>query len=487
MNRHKFTIEIDCELTDLGKGWGTIGKPLGNDQTGACNVHLPYLYHLHTWLHHFIIRKHHHQNLRNHVKGDLQDPLFQKGENTMEYSYSKPTTAPSYQTAPPSRVSPVGASSFSGPKGGGGIFPFIPLPGTTPTGSPDATSSAGENAARNAAAQSQAQSMSAINASVGQIRQLNQAAQPQLQPQQNGLRIEASISQKGLNGINSRMAEQPKMPNSTVSTNSLDRLLGRETGGYGQKTDVVYGTHGSDFLYDAIIDRGGADQLPDRIISGSGADRFQDRIISGSGSDELRYRSFQDVEASLPSDSVSFRVSGQDPVLQSSGSMQKPLTTKGQMSFQNVQNLPVPDTSMYKPVQQSGPASFWDYAMRYQQDKMEHPLREIGLQTGASLLAAPLLAGMAPAAAVSSAVAPVANNIVRLVPQTSQAVQSAAQAVAPVASQGGNIVNFADYARKVGTLAAGVVGAVALPAAAQTMGWNPQTQTYSTNPVRGRQ
>ena len=387
----------------------------------------------------------------------------------MEYNYSKPTTAPSYQTAPPSRVSPVGASSFSGPKGGGGLFPFIPLPGTTPTASPDSTSSAGENAARNAAAQSQSQS--AINASVGQIRQLNQAAQPQLQPQQNGLRIESSIVKNGLNRINSQMAEQPKLPNSSVSTNSLDKLLGRETGGYGQKSDVVYGTHGSDFLYDAIIDRGGADTLPDRIISGS-------------GNDELRYRSFQDVEASLPSDSVSFRVSGQDPVVQSSGTQQKPLTTKGQMSLSNVQNLPVPDTSMYqKPVQQSGPASFWDYAMRYQQDKMEHPLREIGLQTGASLLAAPILAGMAPAAAISSAVAPVANNIVRLVPQTSQAVQAASQAVAPVASQGGNIVNFADYARKVGTLAAGVVGAVALPAATQMTGWNPQTQKY----VRGRQ
>ena len=398
----------------------------------------------------------------------------------MEYNYSKPTSAPSYQTAPPSRVSPVGASSFSGPKGGGGLFPFLPIPGQS---SPDSSSSAGENAARNAAAQSQSQS--AINASVGQVRQLNQAAQPQLQPQQNGLRIEASISQKGLNGINSRMAEQPKLPNSSVSTNSLDKLLGRETGGYGQKTDVIYGTHGSDFLYDAVIDRGGADTLPDRIISGSGADRMQDRIISGSGSDELRYRSFQDVEASLPSDSVSFRVAGQDPVTTASGTLQKPLTTKGQMSLQNVQNLPVPDTSMYQsaPVR-SGSSSFWDYAMRYQQDKMEHPLREIGLQTGASLLAAPILAGMAPAAAVSSAVAPVANNIVRLVPQTSQAVQSAAT---QAASQGNNIVNFADYARKVGTLAAGVVGAVALPAASQMVGWNPQTQTYSSGQVRGRQ
>ena len=396
--------------------------------------------------------------------GSAQIPFFRK-ENTMEYSYSKPKSAPIYQTTPPSRVSPVGASSFSGPKGGGGLFPFLPIPGQS---SPDATSSAGENAARNAAAQSQVQS--AVNASVGQIRQLNQASVPQLQPQQNGLRIEASISQKGLNGINSRMAEQPKLPNSSVSTNSLDKLLGRETGGYGQKADVIYGTHGSDFLYDAIIDRGGADTLPDRIISGS-------------GSDELRYRSFQDVEASLPSDSVSFRVAGQDPVAKAADTVQKPLTTKGQMSFQNVQNLPVPDTSMYKPVQQSGPASFWDYAARYQQDKMEHPLREIGLQTGASLLAAPILAGMAPAAAVSSAVAPVANNIVRLVPQTSQAVQSAAQAVAPVASQGNNIVNFADYARKVGTLAAGVIGAVALPAAAQMTGWNAQTQKY----IRGRQ
>lgn len=404
----------------------------------------------------------------------------------MEYSYSKPTSAPSYQTAPPSRVSPVGASSFSGPRGGGGLFPFIPIPGQS---SPDSTSSAGENAARNAAAQSQ----SAVNASVGQIRQLNQAAQPQLQPQQNALRIEASISQNGLNRINSRMAEEPKLPNVSTSTNSLDKLLGRETGGYGQKVDRIYGTHGSDFLYDAIIDRGGADVLPDRIISESGAD-------------EIRYRSFQDVEDSLPSTSVSFRVADQDPVATASGTLQKPLATKGQMSLQNVQNLPVPDTSAYqKPIQQSGPSSFWDYAMRYQQEKMEHPLREIGLQTGASLLAAPLLAGMAPAAAVSSAVAPVANNIVRLAPQTSQAAQSvasqtnnivrlipqASQAVQSVATQaaaqGNNIVNFADYARKVGTLAAGAVGAVALPAAAQTIGWNPQTQTYSNSHARGRQ
>ena len=384
----------------------------------------------------------------------------------MEYSYSKPKSAPSYQTAPPSRVTPVGASSFSGPKGGGGIFPFIPLPGQS---SPDATSSAGENAARNAAAQSQ--SMSAINASVGQIRQLNQAAQPQLQPQQNGLRIESSIVKNGLNRINSQMSEQPKMPNSTVSTNSLDKLLGRETGGYGQKSDVIYGTHGSDFLYDPVIDSAGPDYI-------------QDKIISGSGNDEIRYRSFQDVEDSLPSTSVSFRVSGQDPVASASGSIQKPLTTKGQMSFQNVQNLPVPDTSMYqKPVQQSGPASFWDYAARYQQDKMEHPLREIGLQTGASLLAAPILAGMAPAA-VTSAVAPVANNIVRLIPQTGQAVQSAAT---QAASQGNNIVNFADYARQAGTLAAGVAGAMALPAASQVVGWNPETQTYSSSKVRGRQ
>ena len=190
--------------------------------------------------------------------------------------------------------------------------------------------------------------------------------------------------------------------------------------------------------------------------------------------------------------------------MQSSGTMEKPLVTRGQMSLQNVQNLPVPDTSAYqKPVQQSGLSRFWDYANRYQQEKMENPLREIGIQTGASLLAAPILAGMAPAA-VTSAVAPVANNIVRLAPQTSQAaqsvanqtnnivrlipqasqaVQAASQAVAPAASQGGNIVNFADYARKVGTLAAGVVGAVALPAATQMTGWNPQTQKY----VRGRQ
>ncbi len=395
----------------------------------------------------------------------------------MEYSYSRPASAPSYQTAPPSRVTPVGASSFSGPKGGGGIFPFIPIPGQS---SPDATSSAGENAARNAAAQSQSQN--AINASVGQVRQLNQAAQPQLQPQQNGLRIDSSMGTTGLNRINSRMAEEPNVPNVSSSPNSLERLLGRETGGYGQKADIVYGTHGSDFIYDAVIDGGGPDVLPDRIISGSGADVIQDRIISSSGNDEIRYRSFQDVESSLPSDSVSFRVAGQDPVASASGTLEKPLVTRGEMSFQDVQNLPVPDTSAFqKPVSQSGPSSFWDYATRYQQEKMENPLREIGIQTGASLLAAPLLAGMAPAAAVSSAVAPVANNIVRLVPQTGQAVQSAAQ---PVTN---NIVNFADYARQAGTLAAGVAGAVALPAASQVVGWNPETQTYSSSKVRGRQ
>lgn len=401
----------------------------------------------------------------------------------MEYSYSKPTSSPSYQTAPPSRVTPVGASSFSGPKGGGGIFPFIPIPSQS---SPDATSSAWENAAQNAAqnAAAQSQSMSAMNASIGQIRQLNQAAQPQLQPQQNGLRIESSISQNGLNRTNSRMAEEPNVPNVSTSPNSLDKLLGRESGGYGQKADIVYGTHGSDFLYDAVIDGGGPDVLPDRIISGSGADRIQDRIISGSGTDDLRYRSFQDVESSLLSDSVSFRVAGQDPAATASGSLQKPLVTRGEMSFQDVQNLPVPDTSAYqKPVQQSGLSRFWDYATRYQQEKMENPLREIGIQTGASLLAAPILAGMAPAA-VTSAVAPVANNIVRLIPQTGQAVQSAAsQAV----SQGNNIINFADYARQAGTLAAGVAGAVALPAASQIVGWNPETQKYSSGQVRGRQ
>ena len=99
-------------------------------------------------------------------------------------------------------------------------------------------------------------------------------------------------------------------------------------------------------------------------------------------------------------------------------------------------------------------------------------------------MAAPILAGIAPAAAVSSAVAPVANNIVRLVPQTGQAVQSAAS---QAMSQGNNIVNFADYARQAGTLAAGVAGAVALPAASQMVGWNPETQTYSSSKVRGRQ
>lgn len=393
----------------------------------------------------------------------------------MPYFYSKPVSAPSYQSPPPSRVSPVSASSFSGPRGGG-IFPFIPLPGSTPSSSPESSSSAGENAAINTAAQNQAmsqamsQAQSAMNIQTGEIRKINQPAQPQ----QSGLKIQASISKREPNVQMYRMGEEPNIPNVSTSPNSLDRLLGR---------DVIVGSEGADRLFDPIIDRGGSDLIPDRIISGSGKDLIRDRIISGSGTDELRYRSFADVENSLPSTSVSFKVSGQDPVVTPKTQTQTPLKTQGQMSFQNVQNLPVPDTSEFQkaqPAQESMLSRFWNYANQYQQEKMQNPLREIGIQTGASVLAAPILAGLAPAAAVSSAVAPVANNIIRLQPQTAQAVSRAVQ-------NGGNIVRFADYAaRNSGTLAAGVAGAMALPAASQVQAWNPETQTYSSGQVRGR-
>lgn len=406
----------------------------------------------------------------------------------MQYTYSKPVSAPSYQSPPPSRVSPVSASSFSGPRGGG-IFPFIPLPGFTPSSTPEPSSSAGENAAINTAAQNQAisqamsQAQSAMNIQTGEIRKFNQSAQPQMQPQQSRLKIQASVVNTGTNRLNSqnsqniRMAKEPTIPNVSTSPNSLDRLLGR---------DVIVGSEGVDRLYDSIIDRGGDDLIQDRIISGSGKDLIRDRIISGSGTDELRYRSFADVENSLPSNSVSFKVSGQDPVVAPKTQTQPTLKTQGQMSFQNVRDLPVPDTSEFRktqPAQESMLSRFWNYANQYQQEKMQNPLREIGIQTGASVLAAPILAGLAPAAAVSSAVAPVANNIVRLQPQTAQTTQAVSQAV----QNGGNIVRFADYAaRNSGTLAAGVAGAMALPAASQVQAWDPETQTYSSGQVRGR-
>ena len=338
----------------------------------------------------------------------------------------------------------------------------------------------------NTAAQNQAmsqamsQAQSAMNIQTGEIWKINQPAQTQLQPQQSGLKIQASVVNTGTNSQNSqniRMAKEPTIPNVSTSPNSLDRFLGR---------DIIVGSEGPDRLYDPIIDRGGTDLIPDRIISGSGKDLIRDRIISGSGTDELRYRSFADVENSLPSNSVSFKVSGQDPVVTPKTQTQTPLKTQGQMSFQNVPDLPVPDTSEFRqaqPKQESILSRFWNYANQYQQEKMLNPLREIGIQTGASVLAAPILAGLAPAAAVSSAVAPVANNIIRLQPQTTQAAQSVSQAV----QNGGNIVRFADYAaRNSGTLAAGVAGAMALPAASQVKAWDPETQTYSSGQVRGR-
>ena len=108
-------------------------------------------------------------------------------------------------------------------------------------------------------------------------------------------------------------------------------------------------------------------------------------------------------------------------------------------------------------------------------DKMENPVRELAIQTGASLAAAPVIGALglgAAAAPIASAAAPIANNITKLVPQAPQG----AQATAPVQN---NIINFADLARKTAGAAAAVGGAMtALPAAAQSNGWNSTTQVY---------
>lgn len=60
--QEQLTIEIDCDLTELGKGWGTIGKLLGNDQTRDCNIHPSHLHHLRIRNDHINIHEHH-----NHI------------------------------------------------------------------------------------------------------------------------------------------------------------------------------------------------------------------------------------------------------------------------------------------------------------------------------------------------------------------------------------------------------------------------------------
>lgn len=399
----------------------------------------------------------------------------------MEYSYSKPTSAPSYQSPPPSRVSPGPASSFSGPRGGGGfMLPFLnPFKQTPKQEQP-------QEQVQEARAQNQA---SNAQMNYGVNRQMNTLQMPE-QISKPSYTSNSMMIKNAPNIMNIQKDQTIKQSQQKESSEGLK--IEAEL----KRPDRIFGEARSERLYDPVIDSGGDDRIPDTIFGESQADQIQDAIFGENRTDELRWKSFDDTQ--LPDSSVSFQVSGQDSPVKASSSLQKGLTTQGQMSFRNVQ-LPV----YQAPAQtvQSQP-SFWDsvrtgvgdffsYANRYQQNKMAHPLREMALQTGASVLAAPALAALAPAAVATgvTSAAPIANNIVRLFPQGSQQVASSAmqnigQNIAQAAPS--NIVSFADYARQAGTLAAGVAGAVALPSAPLSIGWNPSKQTYSSQQVRGR-
>ena len=401
----------------------------------------------------------------------------------MEYSYSKPTSAPSYQSPPPARVSPGPASSFSGPRGGGGfMLPFLnPFQQTPQEEQP-------QEQVQEARAQNQA-----YNA------QMNYGVNRQM----NALQMPEQISKPNYTSNSMMIKNAPNIMNiqkdqTAKQSEQSEYSEGLKIRSELKKPDSIFGEARSDLLMDQVIDGGGTDRIPDAIFGESQVDRVQDAIFGENRSDELRWKTFDDVQ--LPDSSVSFQVRAQDSPARTveSSDVQQPLKTQGQMSFSDVQ-LPVyqapaqavqSQPSFWDSVR-SGVGNFFDYANRYQQDKMAHPLREMALQTGASVLAAPALAALAPAAVATgvTSAAPIANNIVRLFPQGSQQVASSAmqnvgQSIAQSAPS--NIVSFADYARQAGTLAAGVAGAVALPSAPQSIGWNPSKQPYSSQQVRGR-
>ena len=405
----------------------------------------------------------------------------------MAYSYSKPVPSPEYRTPNPPRVSPVGASSFHGGSGGGGIFPFLPFSGTDSGEVPyeEAAELASENALEYSAEQASEQTGYDSLAESAKQWIEKQKEKSQVQPEKaeqpvpdtvEKIRMQSNLFSDELAKRNAENARTAQM-NSTDSTGHSVQYVSK-----GQR--VIEGASGQRAGGAGQAEGGqGAGQRLDRVISSSGADTLPDAVTSGSGrAEELRYRSFADVEEFLPSDAVSFKTAPADEPYKKEDPITatKPLKTSGQMSFGNVQNLPVPDTSLtVAQNQQSQSQSFFGqaaqfgsdvlkYVSNYQADKMQNPVREIGLQTGASLLAAPLI-GAVGVSAVPAAVAPAVSQVAQqVIPQASTAVSS------------NNIVSFADYAKKAAGAAA-AAGAIsqALPAAAQSSGWNPAKQTYT--------
>ena len=428
----------------------------------------------------------------------------------MKYSYSKSTPHQGYQSSPPSRVSPVPAASFSGKTGGGGLFPFLPNLTSTPEPTPEEWANEG------------------YGEGYGELS--NHAEQ--LAEASSELK-RANAASEGAEGKKDETVEQPNSPNVPKITAEKDRILYSfgEGGSSGYAPDVVvsgsgsdilpdriyasdktnripdmvYGGRGADELPDFVYGDNRGDVLPDSVYGGQSSDNLPDMVYGDNRSDAMRWRSFEDVYDELPTQVISGKVGGQDKdtVKPATAQVGTSLKTQGTVNLKNVNNLPQMDTSMFKaPEHQPSPIEkFIDYTIQYQQDKMEHPLREIGMQAAASLVALPVLGAIAPSLAAAPVVAPaaasVANNITKLVPQASQTVQKVTQS-APVAN---NIVNFADYANKapaaassVQKVAAGIAAstaslASALSAKAKPVGWDSSTQKYnsvsSTVPLGG--
>ena len=396
----------------------------------------------------------------------------------MKYSYSKPAPSPEYRAQTPSRVSPVGASSFHGGKGGGGIFPFLPFSSSeTPYDEP------AEMAADGAL---EAQAENALEASGENAIFQSQLLQDEIAKQRQSkehYEVYIPSEQTTIRGASGQKVQ-------AGSGSGIRDNLAKSKETTEQPTSTKKTTHSEVYVPSAQTTTGASGQKVQRE-SGSGQKTNLNASYGGSGADVLMepeeslYRSFEDVQ--LPEESVSFKV-GKDEVQEpyikeDSIPASKPLKTTGQMSFGNVQNLPVPDTTQFQQDAQVRKQSFFgqaaefgnnflQYATQYQADKMENPLREIGIQTGASILAAPVLGAVGVSAVPAAAATAVSQAAQKIIPQTS----------APAApSTPSNIVNFADVAKKVATAAA-TAGAVsqALPAAAQTSGWNAGSQTYTS-------
>ena len=415
----------------------------------------------------------------------------------MKYTYSKSTPSPDYRVQSPSRVSPVGSSSFRGGNGGGGLAGLIPLLSSLWDGGEPTYEEAAEYAS-DLAPEMEAERAAEMAGEAADYDSMAQRAKEWVKRQKEKLVSETGTANGAVMETPRQTAIEAVEKLRSQSNLFADELAKRNAANAANAANARPNSTELKSHSELYVPSG---QTASQVASGQrasgsgsarggeGAGQRVDQVLTPTtGYDELRYRSFADVD--LPTKSVAVK-GGRNEVAEpyikeDSIPAGKPLNTTGQMSFANVQDLPVPDTSQYQQNLQARQQSFFgnaaqfgreflQYAGNYQLDKMEHPLREIGVQTAASLLAAPALGAVGVSAVPAAATASVAQAVQKVIPQVSTAVQ---QAVTP--STTSNIISFTDYAKKAATAAA-AAGAVsqALPAAAQTSGWNASTQNYT--------